>query len=474
LGDFYECAIGSFDDEVEALVQYGHDCCARIDDRIHECCERIKDAHNVEVDAYKIALGWKREQSTHVAYDVLGNERHKALCELRKMSVSYPEYSGSPFAKWYSDLSAALGIDSSDLSFGEVRDKLIHLLGGDQTPASLSDLYGMWKEEQDAMDSTGCVPARDGGPDAAPVGHTADNSVDSMAEGLKPVTGDLRSYMEAYKPSETDGQMVVSRIGTIGYEGFLMKCDAIDAIHASLERENEELRQRTMYPAESERINMLEREVKRLTSECKTQRNNFDQATSAREHWKSLYEQALEHIHDLERDYEVACHVNEKQERECLEWYNNACNMQKEIDDLKAKNGDMWLKGYHECHAELMDGNATLVADLERAGWMMLPKDSYGEPVHVGDVVEWCDSGDAIDVIGIGTNDTLFYVDPDGDGEQAEWTTARNKRVRHKPTVEDVLYESLKHFGAVEERTPEVEEWLHEQAAKLQLRGDAK
>lgn len=47
----------------------------------------------------------------------------------------------------------------------------------------------------------------------------------------------------------------------------------------------------------------------------------------------------------------------------------------------------------------------------------------------------------------------------------------KHKRKRlYMVTVEDVLYESLKHFGAVEERTPEVEEWLHEQAAKLQLR----
>lgn len=52
------------------------------------------------------------------------------------------------------------------------------------------------------------------------------------------------------------------------------------------------------------------------------------------------------------------------------------------------------------------------------------------------------------------------------------WLKKNECLFKPRHTVEDVLYESLKHFGAVEERTPEVEEWLHEQAAKLRLAGD--
>ena len=77
---------------------------------------------------------------------------------------------------------------------------------------------------------------------------------------------------------------------------------------------------------------------------------------------------------------------------------------------------------------------------LTELGWIRLPKDADGEYIHVGDVMEWCDSGDTLEVIGIG-DDTLFYVDPEGDHTYAEWTAARNKRHYHAPTVEDVLRE---------------------------------
>lgn len=85
MDDFKKSVVGTFEEELQALIDYGHDCCARIDDKIHECCERIKKAHDTEVGGYAIALGWKQEQDQlATTYDVLGNERHKAVCELRK------------------------------------------------------------------------------------------------------------------------------------------------------------------------------------------------------------------------------------------------------------------------------------------------------------------------------------------------------------------------------------------------------
>lgn len=52
--------VRTFDDEVKALEDYGHDCCARIDDRIHECCERIREAHQNEfsqmLKIYEVAV----------------------------------------------------------------------------------------------------------------------------------------------------------------------------------------------------------------------------------------------------------------------------------------------------------------------------------------------------------------------------------------------------------------------------------
>ena len=32
--------------------------------------------------------------------------------------------------------------------------------------------------------------------------------------------------------------------------------------------------------------------------------------------------------------------------------------------------GEKWLMGYHECHAELMEGNEVIAKDLERCGWV--------------------------------------------------------------------------------------------------------
>lgn len=198
-------------------------------------------------------------------------------------------------------------------------------------------------------------------------------------------------------------------------------CDNIDAIHAGLERENEELRKRTMYPSETERVNMLEREVKRLTSECKTQRNNFDQATSAREHWKELYEQSLERIHDLEHDVEM--------------WRDRAEDMRMERDDA--------LRGQHR-YPDIRDANDV--------------------PIRIGDVMEWPDGGDEpFEVVGIGENGTLFYM---YDGS-CEWTKAKNK-VHHVPTVEDVLREMLDAWGELPSNATN-EAIIAEYADKLKL-----
>jgi len=430
MDDFKNAGLGTFEEELQRLVDYGHDCCARIDDKIHECCQRIREAHDVEVGGYAMVLGWKEQQGEWATtYDVLGNERHKAVCELRKSDFTL--YTPDQFVSTlYKMLHGTEGFPTNIYLMQKgVRDRLIHLLGGDTA------------EVEDGMDAAGrgvcdCVSA-----DVPAAGRPDDSGdrTDNQGQVLAPVTQELRNYLEAYRPVETDTCMEVARIGTLGYQGIMERLDAIDAVHANLERENAELRKRTMYPAESERVNMLEREVKRLTAECKTQRNNFDQATSAREHWKNLYEQALEHTHDLERDYEVACHVNEKQEREYLEWYNKACRMQKEIDDLKAKSGDMWLKGYHECREELMEGNAILAADLEKAGWMQLPKDSDGEYIHIGDVMAYEDNTKPMEVVAL-VPPAVFLTE---DGPRY----ADMCRHHHEPTVEDVLREFFEEVG---------------------------
>jgi len=92
-----------------------------------------------------------------------------------------------------------------------------------------------------------------------------------------------------------------------------------------------------------------------------------------------------------------------------------------------------------------------------------LPKDADGEYIHIGDVMEWCDSGETLTVEGIGS-DVLFYID----GENAEWTAARNKRHHHEPTVEDVLREFAYGLGV-----PVADSYVAAAATKLRLADDA-
>lgn len=425
--------VRNFEEEVKALEEYGHDCCARIDDRIHECCKRIREAHEQELDnervAHEISMALMKRQPSPVTYDVLGNERHKAACELRKLKCK-SGLNGS----FVCELANVLNVQKDGAPYedavlhGLIRDRLIYLLGGDQTPTMPGDLYGILKGDGDGVDAGGRDEAGSVGTDASSPQCACSGRCGGLAEEVAPITTELRNYLHDENTNNAEDWLSIC----VTWDSVNCLCDAIDAIHANLERENAELRKRTMYPSETERINMLEREVKSLTSECKTQRNNFDQATSAREHWKNLYEQSLEQIHDLEHDVEM--------------WRDRAEDMRMERDDA--------LKEHHEWAPE--------------SRCMMLPKDANDVPIHIGDLMVYADStDDPFEVIGIG-NGTLYYVDDNG----IQWTLADTKRHYHAPTVEDVLREfalAVCKDDALTIRKGVVEEF----AKRLTLVGDA-
>ena len=111
----------------------------------------------------------------------------------------------------------------------------------------------------------------------------------------------------------------------------------------------------------------------------------------------------------------------------------------------------------------------TAIADRIDAATVELPKDADGEYIHIGDVMEWCDSGETLTVEGIG-RDVLFYID----GENAEWAAARNKRHHHEPTVEDVLREFAEKItdSQIPGVHPTYEESIAEYSAKLRLAND--
>ena len=162
-----------------------------------------------------------------VEYDVLGNERHKAVCKLREMPDGYPSYSAFPFAKWYEDLSLALGIDMGEVSCAKVRDRLIHLLGGDQP--TLSDLL---REDDDGVDAR---PSDSASADS--LVHDSAGCACGVACGcdgeelLAPITTELRDRAERYCNFKDDTIVKFSE------EEFDCLCDNIDAIHAGLERD---------------------------------------------------------------------------------------------------------------------------------------------------------------------------------------------------------------------------------------------
>ncbi len=167
---------------------------------------------------------------------------------------------------------------------------------------------------------------------------------------------------------------------------------------------------------------------------------------------------------------------------------------------FRAEDFGAWYRRVRDAHEREVDGGVDAMTDAELAehglcrigsaamwdelrdtkdrelseehGLVRLPTDADGEYIHIGDVMEWCDSGETLTVEGIG-RDVLFYID----GENAEWTAARNKRHHHEPTVEDVLREFTDEVwnrcceGATASDSG-INELVAECAAKLRLAGE--
>lgn len=117
---------------------------------------------------------------------------------------------------------------------------------------------------------------------------------------------------------------------------------------------------------------------------------------------------------------------------------------QKAEDEWKAKNGETWLRGYAECHAELMEGNEAIAADLEKAGWVRLPKDADGEVIHIGDVMDNTHKRGfaAKTVIGISYHEggkICVRVDEN----ELRWHDPLKLHHHHEPTVVEVLREMV-------------------------------
>ena len=123
---------------------------------------------------------------------------------------------------------------------------------------------------------------------------------------------------------------------------------------------------------------------------------------------------------------------------------------------------EAWMRG-HDAWAAIDRSD-----EMAEHGWIRLPKDADGEPVRIGDVMEWPTTGETFEVVGIGDG-TLFYV-KDG-SEMADWTGASTKRHHKSPTVEDVLREFLEDWRA--STMADGDDIIAKYATKLQLKEDA-
>ena len=81
----------------------------------------------------------------------------------------------------------------------------------------------------------------------------------------------------------------------------------------------------------------------------------------------------------------------------------------------------------------------------ERDGWVRLPVDAYGVPIHVGDVMDniVCPSVHR-EVTGVGVE--CFYGWDEGNGRYSQFDVACYRH-HHAPTVEDVLREFGKRWN---------------------------
>lgn len=250
-------------------------------------------------------------------------------------------------------------------------------------------------------------------------------------DSCEPITTSLRKYMEAYKPIEDGSSMVVSRIGTIGYAGFMEHCDAIDAVHASLEAENAELREKSTRVAEAD--SRWEYAIKDL-ERTQAERDALAEA--------------------LDRAYE-----KNRNQRKQLTEVQEALHRRNE-GELKRR----WMRKKQDLELQIAKMRLESVE---------LPKDADGEVWLIGD--ELLDDGMVCEVVGIGPNRLYYYVDAT---DTVEWTQADSRRHYHAPTVEDVLLEftdAVLEWAGKSGTVAEVGTWsdvASQYAAKLQLACD--
>lgn len=250
---------------------------------------------------------------------------------------------------------------------------------------------------------------------------------------LEPITNELRELMGGVEPRvDEDGVVTAKYVTPEAWGEFVRRCDAIDAVHAQLERENADLRQRVA-ELDNERGNM--HDCWRITDEL-------------RAWWVRKFPVMDKELH---KDFTaIADRIDAEHERGMAD-------------------------------AEL--SAAPTEAQLFELGWIRLPKDADGEVIHVGERVQLIGNDPStVSHMSLADDGWRVYVKYDGGIGTG---SGEPKRIHHHaPTVEDVLREMHAELDEVialyvgeaidsDERDRDEARIFAEYAKRLTLAGDA-
>jgi hypothetical protein len=245
---------------------------------IHDICTDLRDAgagwHSAAFLnglADRIEAAHEREMATTTpaaianlanflgtsGYDTLGNERHKAVCELRNIHTD-----AGGFVK---ELAAAIGVEWKaprvKQTISEIRDRLIHLLGGD-AQVDLANLGKPYHEGGAVLDAGVIRECKKPTPETY-TGLTLrfPNPAETQDDGDASVTSDARSDEDTREDVERDALVLLDNLRAYGSKyasdaecemrALLdrqaaitereVECDMIKAGHAVVEIERERI-----------------------------------------------------------------------------------------------------------------------------------------------------------------------------------------------------------------------------------------
>ena len=132
------------------------------------------------------------------------------------------------------------------------------------------------------------------------------------------------------------------------------------------------------------------------------------------------------------------------------------------LDGIEREVDDMW-------HALTIDAKPMTDENMAESGWVRLPVDAEGVPIHVGDVLTDGEYTFVVDELAAFGDGSWSIRNEDGNA----WA-ACDVTHHHAPTVEDVLREFAEKVtdSQVPGVHPTYEEAIAEYAAKLRLAGE--